>query len=452
MTAEPGTAGLARVVVSAPGRRVDVALPDRAPVAEFLPDLVRRAGEGLADKGQAHGGWVLRRADGGALSVGEGLSQQGVRDGEVLHLVPARERWPELEYDDVVDAIAVGARRYGRGWDGGATRATGLGLAGALLLAGLVALARSGSASGPAALVVAAVLLIAGIVASRAYGDAASGGSLALAALPYAAAGGALLLRIRQPAPGGTHLLVAGAVLVLASVVAAVGVGGPPRLFVAGAVAGLAGGLGAVLDLWLPAAGSAAVVLTVLVTGVAALPLVAIRLGKLPMPVPAPRGEPEPRPERTRLYAAVVRTDEMLTGMLLGTAVAGIGCGLVLAISGGWAGRALVAVAGAGLALRSRLFPTVRQRLPLLLGGAVGYLTLFGVLIAAGRLAGPVLAAGLVAVALALVVAGRAYQRRAPGPYLGRAADLLDAACVVSVTPLACGVLGLFGAVRALVS
>jgi hypothetical protein len=109
-------------------------------------------------------------------------------------------------------------------------------------------------------------------------------------------------------------------------------------------------------------------------------------------------------------------------------------------------------VAGAGLALRARLFPTVRQRLPLLLGGAVGYLTLLGVLVATGRVAGPVLAVGLVAVAFVLVVAGRAYQDRAPGPYLGRAGDLLDAACVLSVIPLACGVLGLFGAVRGLVS
>jgi type VII secretion integral membrane protein EccD len=452
MTIDADIAGLARIVVSAPGRRVDVALPERAPVAEFLPDLLRRAGDGLADRGQAHGGWVLRRADGVALSVGDGLSQQGVRDGDVLHLVPARERWPELEYDDVVDAIAAGARRYGRAWDAGATRATGLGLAVVALLAGLAALARSGAVAGPAALVVAALLLAAGILASRAYGDALSGGVLALAALPYAAAGGALLLRVRQPALGDTHLLVACAALALVSVLAAVGVGGVPRSFVAGTVAGLAGGVAALLAFRLPAAGSAAVVLAALVTGVAALPLVAIRLGKLPVPVPLPGGGTEPRPERSRLYAAVVRTDEMLTGMLLGGTVAGTGCCLVLALSGGWAGRALVAVGGTAFALRARLFPTVRQRLPLLLGGATGHLTLLGALVATGRLAAPVLAAGLVVLAFALVAAARTYQRRAPGPYLGRAADLLDAACVVSVTPLACGVLGLFGAVRALVS
>ena len=83
--------GLARVTVHTPQRRLDVALPEHTPLAELLPDLLRHAGEGLPDAGQAHGGWVLRRADGAALSVGAGLTQQGVRDGEVLHLVPARD-------------------------------------------------------------------------------------------------------------------------------------------------------------------------------------------------------------------------------------------------------------------------------------------------------------------------------------------------------------------------
>src|SRR2546423_1247412 len=148
----PGTtaSGLARVTVSAPGRRLDVALPEHAPLAELLPEILRHAGEGLLDAGQAHGGWVLRRPDGRPLSVGVGLAQQGVQDGDVLHLVPARAGWPELEYDDVVDAIAAGARRYGRAWDGAATLAAGLVVAGVAGLSGLGGLLRSaGGAPGP---------------------------------------------------------------------------------------------------------------------------------------------------------------------------------------------------------------------------------------------------------------------------------------------------------------
>jgi hypothetical protein len=79
--------GLARVTINAPQRRVDVALPEHVPLAELLPEVLRHAGEGLADDGEKHGGWVLRRTDGVALATGQGLFPQGVRDGEVLLLI-----------------------------------------------------------------------------------------------------------------------------------------------------------------------------------------------------------------------------------------------------------------------------------------------------------------------------------------------------------------------------
>src|SRR3954464_8972042 len=113
---------LARVPISAPQRRVDVALPEHVPLAELLPEVLRHAGEGLADDGERHGGWVLRRTDGGALGTGQGLFPQGGRDGEALHLAPAHEQGPELEYDDVGGAIAEGARRRGSAWTASSTR------------------------------------------------------------------------------------------------------------------------------------------------------------------------------------------------------------------------------------------------------------------------------------------------------------------------------------------
>src|SRR5262249_39183735 len=148
-----------------------------------------------------------------------------------------------------------------------------------------------------------------------------------------------------------------------------------------------------------------------------------------------------------RLPAAVARTDELVTGALLGFALAGLAASAVAA-RGGVSGEVLVAVAALGFLLRARLFPTVRQRLPLLVAG-------FG--------AGPVLPATLAlprfaalgivdAPALVAVVTGVVYRGRAPGPYLGRAADVLDALCVTSVIPLACAVLGLYGRVRGLIS
>ncbi len=69
--------GLARVTISAPQRRVDVALPEQTPLAELLPEVLRHAGEGLADDGEEHGGWVLRRADGAVLATARPLAVAG---------------------------------------------------------------------------------------------------------------------------------------------------------------------------------------------------------------------------------------------------------------------------------------------------------------------------------------------------------------------------------------
>ena len=432
--------GLARVTVNAPRRRLDVALPEQAPVAELLPELLRHAGDGLPDAGQAHGGWLLRRADGGALSAGAGLAQQGVRDGDVLHLVPARDGWPELEYDDVVDAIASGARRVGRTWDGTATRLAGLVVAGVALLLGAVWLARSpAQLSGAIALGVAGLLMLTGLVAARGYGDGVAGAAVGGYALPYAFVGGLLLL----PVPS---VLVGSTALVLAGVVGAVGVGHGLRVFVGAVTAGCFGVLGALIALSEPAAGAAAVVLAVLVTGIAVYPLLAIRLGRLPLPVLTP--DEDVRPDRATVYAAVVRTDELVTGMLFGHAAAALCASGVVAWAGGVAGRLLVAVAALGFLLRARLFPTVRQRVPLLVAGFGGGLTLLGYAGAVPRL---VTTGALVGLGLLAVLAGASYRRRAPGPYLGRAADILDALCVTSVIPIACAVLGLYARMRDLV-
>ena len=126
--------GLAKVIVATPKRRLELALPEHLPVAALLPTLLRQGGDDLADDGADTGGWLLRRADGVPLEPARTLSAQVVRDGEVLHLMPRRVQWPELEYDDIVDAIATGARRGGPPWTRAATRATGLAVTALTLL------------------------------------------------------------------------------------------------------------------------------------------------------------------------------------------------------------------------------------------------------------------------------------------------------------------------------
>jgi ESX secretion system protein EccD len=468
---------LARVTIAAPQRRVDVALPEHVPLAELLPEVLRHAGEGLADDGEKHGGWVLRRTDGVALATAQGLYPQGVRDGEVLHLVPARDNWPELEYDDVVEAIAEGARRRGTVWTPATTRAATLAAGGVLLALGLIAVLVAGPAWDGSAYVglgVAVLLALAGVTASRAYGDARAGAVLGAAAMPYAFAGGAALVAsaagdragVFGPLPwlGGPELLAGSVALLLVAALGGVGVAATLRIFTAGVTVGLFGAVTALVSMATSAAGAAAVLLSILVCGIGVMPLLAIRVGKMPTPpVTLPSGgdaesftsgqtagldAARERPERATVFAAVARTEELLTGMLVGHAVLAAGAYLVLATSDGLAARILTAISAAALLLRSRLFVTLRQRVPLVSAGLVGAGSLgVSVLWRAG--ATGLLGVSLIGVVLALVtvVAGATWSRRPPSPYLGRAADLLDTLVVVSVIPVACAVVGLYSAV-----
>jgi type VII secretion integral membrane protein EccD len=469
--------GLARVTISAPQRRMDVALPEHVPLAELLPEVLRHAGEGLADDGEKHGGWVLRRTDGVALATSQGLFPQGVRDGEVLYLVPAHDAWPELEYDDVVEAIAEGARRRGSVWSPTSTRTATLAAAGVLLALALIAVLWAGPGWNGAAfagLGLAVLLALAGVTASRAYGDARAGAALGAYAMPFAFAGGAVLVAtgdragVLAPLPwlGGSELLAGSVALLLVAALGGVGVSGSLRLFTAGVVAGLLGALTALVTVLTSAAGSAAVLISVLVCGIGALPLLAIRFGKMPTPpVTLPTGTDaaegftgvnaasaldaaRERPDRATVFAAVTRTEELLAGMLLGHAVLAAGAFVVLAAAGTLSARILIAVSAAALLLRSRLFVTLRQRVPLVVGGLIGMAAL-GVDLLRRADSGLLLAVvgGALVLAVVTVVAGATYSRRPPSPYLGRAADMLDVLVVVSVIPVACAVVGLYEAV-----
>ncbi len=463
--------GLARISLQTPQRRVDVALPEQVTLAELLPDLLRPAGVGLADDGEQHGGWVLRRTDGSPLAEGMSLQQQSVRDGEVLHLVPAQEHWPELEYDDVVEAIAEGARRRGTLWTPAATRMSTLVGSGILLAAGVLALVHGGpqwTPGGYLGLTVAVLLLVGGVLASRAYGDGVTGSALAGFALPYAFAGGALVLggaAEAGPAPlapwlGEPQLLVGCVAVLLFAMLGAAGVGHGLRIFTAGGTAGLLGALSALLG-GLGAAGAAAVLVSALVCGIGLVPVLAIRFGKVPVPsvtpprgpagenafaaVPANRGASD-LPDRSRVFAAVARSEELLTGMLIGYAVLTGAAGLILVGSGGTAGRVLVAVCATALLLRSRLFVTVRQRVPLVIAGLFGWVLLLGaaVFLTDGSTRA-FFAVGTVVLAMIIALAGQTWSRKAPSPYVGRAADLFDLLVVISVVPVAAWVLGLYG-------
>ena len=456
---------LARVTVSTPRRRIDVALPGNALVADLLPQLLALAGDDLADEGEHHGGWSLRRSTGSELDPVRNLATQGVRDGELLNLVPRRMEWPELAYDDIVEVIAGGSRRTGRSWGAATTRRCGLAVATATLAFGLFDVALSGPpwpAAAGIAFGAAVVLAVLGVVLSRALSDAGAGGVVASCALPYAFAGGLFAVAPAHASLtglGAPSMLLGSAALVVFGVVGFTAVAATLRVFVAGTGAGVAGVFGAVLCLaGTSAGGAAAIVLTVAIGVLPAYPPVAIWLGRVPVPSLPSRPEEiladRTMPRRDDVFAAVARANELLTGALLATAVIGVCCAGALATSGRGVDRALAVVAAVALLLRGRLFAAPHQRLPLLIAGAaVLALLLVSLTLQAGstRVRLVLLVAVLVVAALVLAAA-LVYSKRAPSPRVGRLADVADVLAVMALVPLACGAAGAFRAIADLFS
>ena len=216
----------------------------------------------------------------------------------------------------MVEAIADGARRRGGAWTPVATRTADAGRGRraarasgcSALLAGRPGVDRRRPSP---ALGVAVLLALAGVTASRAYGDGRAGAALGGYAMPYAFAGGALLVAsgdpvgAARPLPwlGASELLAGSVALLLVAVLGGVGVAAG-----AAALHGRRGGRrwSARSRRW-PAChlgrrrGGGAV--SVLVCGIGALPLLAIRLGKMPTAA----GHAADRPTPPRVHRAPAR-------------------------------------------------------------------------------------------------------------------------------------------------
>ncbi|HWS32077.1 MAG TPA: EsaB/YukD family protein [Actinoplanes sp.] len=312
---------------------------------------------------------------------------------------------------------------------------------------------------GVIALAVSVACAVLGILLSRAFGDASAGGVVAASGLPYAFLGGAWLLT--QPgggflSVGAPGLVLGSSALLVVSVLGHAGVAGLTRLFVAGIAAALTGLLAAMLALsGVSAEGAAAVALTTAIGLLPAYPVLAGWLGRLPFPDLPSRAEeilkPEKAPRRADVFAAVVRASEVLTGFLLSAALCSIVAMTWLALSTPDVPAVLLMVAAiTALLLRARLLPTPQQRVPLLAAGLLGLAGLGVGPVVTGAVSGVVLVAVAALVTAVALPAALIYSRRAPSPYLGRAADILDIVAIMALIPLACAVIGVFDDVRGL--
>ncbi|MBM0235824.1 type VII secretion integral membrane protein EccD, partial [Micromonospora sp. STR1_7] len=99
---------------------------------------------------------------------------------------------------------------------------------------------------------------------------------------------------------GAPELLAGSVALLLAALLGLLGVASRLRVFVAGVTVGLLGAGAALGGLLLRPAGTAAILLSALVFAVGVVPLLAIRLGKLPLPpITLPAAAPTEESERS---------------------------------------------------------------------------------------------------------------------------------------------------------
>ncbi|MFB6888117.1 type VII secretion integral membrane protein EccD [Kitasatospora sp. NPDC056327] len=455
MSTSTAATGLVRLRFRAPGTAFELALPGDVVLADLLPAVLGYAGPEVAESGTEHSGWVLQRLGAEPLDEEQTLEELGLTDGEELFLRPGRDALPEVHFDDLVDGVRAGTAARGDSWRPAVTRRLALALAVAVLAGGLLLLALPGP-EGPrcaAAAAVAVLLLAGGTAAVRLIGDSRAGTALATAGVAHAAAAAALVPGLTGPA----RLLASGSAAVGATVLALALVGSGP--FFAGLLvaAALTLAAGALAVSGTPVTHIAAAVAAAAVLFGAFVPALAFRLGGLRLPA-LPRNadelqeEIDPFPAEDVLARSLV-TDSFLAGFFVavGSACAITVSLLALARDGGWGPTTMAADLSVLLLLHARDIGGLRQRLALLLPGALG----LGLLAArTGWDAAPGTRLVVFAVMLAAATGLCAVAWTVPGrrllPYWGRAGDLLHSLAALALLPLALQVFGFYGAMRGL--
>jgi len=317
--------------------------------------------------------------------------------------------------------------------------------------AGLLAVASLGFLAG--------LLLVTSVALARAVGDAGAGAVIGSVAMLYGFAGGATLTQGQQALLDVEPPQYAAgfAVLFFVALLGFIGIADRTHYFVAGVTVGLLGFLGALIALidGTTMVDVAAILVSVVIIFTPMVPLLSIRLGKLPMPtlpttVDDLLADPPVVP-LSRVHSTVRRTDELMTGMLLGGSFIVALAEVVLIMSGDVGPFILVAIVALATLLRGRLFPAVRHRAPLLVAGIIGVLAIaagYIVLSPDSRLS--ITLPVIIFLAGLVLAAGFVYQNRPPTPYMGRIADIFDVLLVIAVVPTACAVLGLYGYLRGL--
>jgi type VII secretion integral membrane protein EccD len=286
---------------------------------------------------------------------------------------------------------------------------------------------------------------------SRAAGRTVAAITLGCTSLPYAfLAGVAGVAATEHGAVHSTFIhgnslgtLAGFALVMVAAIIAAVGVARGVPAFFGLALAGFFGAVAAIItyaDPTVSPAGAAALVTIPALALAPVLPPVAFRFAGLAMPrVPATaddlRNDALLAPQNDVKARAVV-ADHVITGAVAGMALTCAGAEVALGFGRTWLTAVTLAVLACAMLLQSRMFRGRVQRLSLLCGGYAGLAWLAIAYPHVVNVLGVVVGASLV------VSIGSWLPEHRPSPFWGRAADIVDTLLIVALIPLALGIAG----------
>jgi type VII secretion integral membrane protein EccD len=457
---------LCRLTLCGPDRSVELAVPVHVPLIDLLPALVGHLGDGLPDAGLEHGGWVLQRIGDPPLREDLSVAVLGLHDGDVVHLRPRADQLPPLDFDDLIDGIAVGISGRPDRWRPEMSRALLTAMLALPLAAALAVLAgHLTPLSALAAAALAVVLLGLTAAAVRAYADRPVAGVLGAAAICYAGLAAAELPLLHGGLSEGwlvSHplitavtlrptLLVAGAAMAGAAAVVSMVRGDRAPVLVGVLVVALFMATAGALATFggLSQAEVAGIVVALIVPVSCWVPMLSFRMTGMRLdPPPSTPDELQenldPLPGQ-RVLDQTRRADSYMSALYYGLAVPLTCCLVVLGRTGSLAAGVVAVDLIVLLLLHARVLVAARHRLAAVVPAVTGATVLAAAagLRADGQL-WPLVAAALAVTAGLVLVAERSLPGHRMLPHWGRAGDLLHTLTAAGLIPAVAWLLNLY--------
>jgi type VII secretion integral membrane protein EccD len=463
-----GGAQLCRVSIQGPHGRADLAVPATTTVAALMSIVVDHVVE--EDPGTELDGprsWVLQRLGEAPFDPDGTAETLDWKNGERFYLRPASDPMPELDFDDIADAMATAVSRRGDRWNPAVNRRMFLALAALAFVTAAAVLYRQYAPlwSSISALVLALGTLTTAVVVARLRGDGPLAAVLGLAGCGYAGLAATFAAHRPEPRLVDTppQVVLLGAAAVVAAALALLALQRMVATSLPIVPFGIAGGLGigALVAGWFYLGLGLSVPQAAAMVGILGLgllivaPQLATRSARLrgpQLPRTADELQIDVEPYPAQGVVERVGIAEGYLTVVVGTAATlTAGACAYLLTAPTWATRGFAALFAASVLLRAREFKSVPQRLILVAGGTFGAAAV--VLSEAATLQPPyvlLVLLGLVFAALVLILAALRPETRRLLPlwgYLANAAELLGS---LALLPLLLYVLGVFAWARGL--